>query len=137
MRKALSEVMGNDSPMFWVCEDGLESGTDPVSVARQRVLEPVKRLHDSHGGSPGPEKATGGCLLEVDSQFIELNRAPARVGMDSHSRRNAIRQPKIVGCRHAVDQQTQLIATSDCVEHGAIIRGRRPFGQPIDGWEVV
>src|ERR1051326_6760040 len=78
----LSEIIANCLPMLRVVQDGGESGDDTIAIRRQRVLEPMERLYDTHRWTSGPVQLAGGRVLEVDLQFVELNRTASSTGVD-------------------------------------------------------
>jgi len=78
----LAQIIANRLPMLPIVQDGGESGDDTIAIRRQRVLEPMQRLHDTHRRTSGPVQLAGGRVLEVDLEFVELNRPASSIGVD-------------------------------------------------------
>lgn len=110
---------------------------DAVAVGDQRVFQPVQRLYDPHGGTTGPVETTGRSLLEVDGQLVEFDRSAACIGVDGDAGRDGVRQAEIIRRRHAIHQQTKLVAPSNGLDDCAIVRGGGTLGQTVDSGFVV
>ena len=123
--------------MGWICQQVGQSAEDTGAIRNERVFQPMEGLHDTHGGTPCPEEATGRRLLELDAQVVELNGAATGIGMENDASRYGISQPKIVGCGHAVDQQSELIPASDGLHHGAVVGTGGPLGQAVELGPII
>lgn len=78
----MTQIATNRLPMLRVVQDGGESRDDATTIRWQRVLEPMKRLYDTHRRTAGPVQLARSRVLEVDLQSVELNRAASSIGMD-------------------------------------------------------
>ena len=70
-------------------------------------------LHDAHCGTPGPVEFTGCGDFEFDRQFIETNRATARVGVDHDVRGDSSGQTEIIGSGHPVNEHAHLVSARE------------------------
>ena len=120
--KAIEQILADRGAMCRVGQDLAEFAEDGGPVRRQGIFQPVQRLHHAHGRTPGPVQPAGRRLLEFNGHVVELNCAAARVGMDGGAGRYRIGQAKIVGGRHAIDQQAQLVPACNRLGHRAVVR---------------
>ena len=110
---------------------------DSVAVAGQRVFHPMERLHDPHGGTPGPVQPTRCRLLELDDQVVQLNASAARVRVDEDARRHCCRQTDVIRRGHPVDEHADLIASSNRIDDSAVVRDRGLIRQAVHARRVI
>jgi len=107
------------------------------AVLVQHILHPVQRLDDAHGGPVGPIEAAGRSELEVDLLAAELDRLQPCIDQDLDACRDGGREAEIVGGRHAIDERTRLVATSNSSDDSTIVGYGGAAGQLVLAWSVV
>ena len=106
-------------------------------VGGERVLESIQCLDDPHCRSSSPVKAARCRELELDHQLVELDGATPSVSVDGDASGYGIHQAEVIGCRHAVHQHAQLIASGNGIHDDSVVWRSRPLRQSVDGWVVI
>ena len=77
--------------------------------------------------------------MRCRSMDVEFANAAPGIRTNRDARKHSVCQSEIVCCGHAVDQQANLIAARDGIDHGSVVRPRpavneaaddRPVGDP-------
>jgi len=123
--------------MARIRQDGGEACNDAIAICRQGVFEPVKRLHDGHRRSPGPVQLARRCVLEIDLQVVELYATSSGIGADHDVSWDRGSQAEIVRRGQPVDQDADLVAPGQGVNHLSVVRYSGPLRQGADPRRVV
>ena len=78
---AAAEILDDGGAMIGIVEDHAQPRADAPAILRQRVLEPMQRLHDAHGRPARPIELARRGLPEIDYEVAKLKGFEAGVGM--------------------------------------------------------
>jgi hypothetical protein len=67
------KVIANCTTMDRIFEDGFQALLNGIAIRRQKIAQPVKRLHQAHGRPTRPIQAAGGGKLEGDRHVTKLD----------------------------------------------------------------
>jgi hypothetical protein len=132
-----AQVAAESSAVLIVGQQRRELGHDSVAVAGQRVLEPMERLHDSHGGTPRPVQPAGRGLLELDDQVVQPDRSASRVCVNDDACWYRGGQAEIVGGGHPVDERAYLVPPPNRVDDSTVVGHYWLLCQPVYTRDVI
>jgi hypothetical protein len=107
--------------MSRVFEDGDKAFAEASVIRWKHVTQPMKRLHETHGGTASPVEAAGSCGLEVEGEVAEGDGSQASISEDSDARRNGVGEAKVVGGGEAIDHDPNFALPGQRVDYVARI----------------
>ncbi len=123
--------------MIRVFEDGDKAFAEASVIGRKHVTQPMKRLHETHGGMACPVETTGRGGLEVEGEVAECDGTKASIGEDTYARGNCVGEAKVVGGGEAIDHDPNFALAGQRVDHVARVWIGRLSGEPVGLGDVV
>jgi hypothetical protein len=123
--------------MIRVFEDGDKAFAEASVIRWKHVTQPMKRLHETHGGTASPVEAAGSGGLEVEGEVAECDGPQASIGEDTDARRNCVGEAEVVGGGEAIDHDPNFALAGQRVDHVARIWIGRLSGEPVGLGDVV
>ena len=123
--------------MIRVFEDGDKAFAKASVIRWKHVTQPMKRLHETHGGTASPVEAAGSGGLEVESEVAEGDGPQASIREDTDARRNCVGEAEVVGGGEAIDHHPNFALPGNRVEHIARIWIGRFSCEPVGLGDVI
>ena len=136
-RQPIAQIVLNGLSMIWVFENGDKAFAQASVIGGKHVTQPMKRLHETHGGTASPVETTGRGGLEVESEVAECDGPQASISEDADARRNCVGEAEVVGGGETIDHDPNFALAGQRVEQVARVWICRLSGEPVGLGDVV
>jgi len=135
--ETVAKVVANRFSLFCVFQSFSDFLENQIAIGGEHVVEPVKGLNNAHRRPSCPIEPARSGQLEVDDEFVKMNRAEPRICVNRDFGWHGVSESQLIGGRHPIGKKPGLLSPRDRInDRGVIGRARFP-GQRVNTRNVV